>query len=241
MNTPTSEIDSLFYYGRAIPLTADSVIAFAKEAKALCKKLEKSYNEARVERDQAVAEVGELRRKNETLKAVNALALVALQGQERRHKETVQALEQSGMERERSLSAKCAKLQQALANLQASIGVVESWMPPPPQNLRDDIIRAINCRNAESGSDTPDWILGDFLMNCLTAFNEATVARTTYYATPDDVPAAEPPTAAVDSPAPESCQACNWVNHGLRNFGTTEKSNWLCFGCAARAIQATKE
>ena len=73
-------------------------------------------------------------------------------------------------------------------NLRASIGVVESWMPKPPQNLREDIIRAINCRSAESGSDTPDWILGNFLMASLAAFDVATNERTSYFRRPDDAP-----------------------------------------------------
>jgi hypothetical protein len=68
----------------------------------------------------------------------------------------------------------------------------EDWMPKPPQNLREDIIHAINCRNAESGSDTPDWILGNFLIASLAAFDEATNERTTYFRQSDDV--TDPPT-----------------------------------------------
>jgi hypothetical protein len=68
----------------------------------------------------------------------------------------------------------------------------EAWMPKPPENLREDIIHAINCRSAENGSNTPDWILGDFLMASLEAFDAATMARTRYYKIPDDAPAVDP-------------------------------------------------
>lgn len=64
----------------------------------------------------------------------------------------------------------------------------ESWMPKPPTNLREDIIRAINCRSAENGSNTPDWILGNFLMASLAAFDAATNERTSYFRRPDDAP-----------------------------------------------------
>ena len=68
----------------------------------------------------------------------------------------------------------------------------ESWMPKPPQNLREDIIRAINCRNAESGSDTPDWILGNFLMASLEAFDAAVKDRTQYYGEHGPIPTNPP-------------------------------------------------
>lgn len=70
---------------------------------------------------------------------------------------------------------------------------IETWMPKPPENLREDIIRAINYRSADNGSDTPDWILGNFLMASLAAFDMATKDRTQYYSGSDDVPASDPP------------------------------------------------
>jgi len=39
----------------------------------------------------------------------------------------------------------------------------------------------INSHSMENGSDTPDWILADYLVSCLAAFDEATEARTHWY------------------------------------------------------------
>ncbi len=48
-------------------------------------------------------------------------------------------------------------------------------------SLRDAIEDAINRCNAESGSDTPDWILARFLVGCLAAFDEAVNDRARWY------------------------------------------------------------
>jgi hypothetical protein len=48
--------------------------------------------------------------------------------------------------------------------------------------LRKKIEEVINSVSAENGSDTPDWILAEFLTGCLEAFDKATNARTEYYA-----------------------------------------------------------
>ncbi len=47
--------------------------------------------------------------------------------------------------------------------------------------LREDIEQAINRANAESGSDTPDFILAEYLMNCLHAFDSAVARREKWY------------------------------------------------------------
>lgn len=53
--------------------------------------------------------------------------------------------------------------------------------PTPPGTLRQDIERAINRHSAESGSNTPDFILADFLVDCLAAFDKASRAREKWY------------------------------------------------------------
>ena len=35
----------------------------------------------------------------------------------------------------------------------------------------------VNCHSRENGSDTPDYLLADYLMGCLRAYEAATVAR----------------------------------------------------------------
>lgn len=48
-------------------------------------------------------------------------------------------------------------------------------------SLRAAIEREINIHSAESGSDTPDFILAQYLTDCLEAFDRATVARERWY------------------------------------------------------------
>jgi len=47
--------------------------------------------------------------------------------------------------------------------------------------LRKDIEQAINKHSIESGSDTPDFILAEYLTDCLRAFDKATVRREEWY------------------------------------------------------------
>ena len=49
--------------------------------------------------------------------------------------------------------------------------------------LEQEIQKAINRHSAESGSNTPDFILAQFLMKCLTAFDAATQQREDWYGT----------------------------------------------------------
>jgi len=44
-----------------------------------------------------------------------------------------------------------------------------------------EISELINRNNLEAGSDTPDFILSEYLYNCLMNFNKTTVARTKWY------------------------------------------------------------
>lgn len=48
-------------------------------------------------------------------------------------------------------------------------------------NLRKEIENVINCNSAENGSDTPDFILAEYLTDCLTAYDKAVVAREKWY------------------------------------------------------------
>lgn len=43
--------------------------------------------------------------------------------------------------------------------------------------LRKDIKAAINKNSAENGSDTPDFILAEYLTDCLAAYDKAVTAR----------------------------------------------------------------
>jgi len=44
-------------------------------------------------------------------------------------------------------------------------------------NFKKEITNLINRYSKENGSDTPDYILADYLVSCLEAFNKTTNAR----------------------------------------------------------------
>ena len=48
-------------------------------------------------------------------------------------------------------------------------------------NLRKDIETAINRNCAENGSNTPDFILAEYLTDCLAAFDKASRSREKWY------------------------------------------------------------
>jgi hypothetical protein len=48
-------------------------------------------------------------------------------------------------------------------------------------NLRKQIERAINATSSENGSNTPDYILAQYLTDCLEAFDSATKERDRWY------------------------------------------------------------
>lgn len=70
-------------------------------------------------------------------------------------------------------------------------------LPPPPEvvespdkveKFRQKLEEAINCLSMEGGSDTPDFILAEFLGNCLEAFDRAVSRRKEWYGdSPDKV------------------------------------------------------
>lgn len=48
-------------------------------------------------------------------------------------------------------------------------------------DLRKNIETAVNRASAENGSNTPDWILAHYLIDCLSAFDRATRRREKWY------------------------------------------------------------
>lgn len=49
------------------------------------------------------------------------------------------------------------------------------------EKLRSEIEAAINRCSAENGSNTPDFILAEYLTDCLAAFDKASRAREKWY------------------------------------------------------------
>jgi hypothetical protein len=76
----------------------------------------------------------------------------------------------------------------------------ESYPEPAEDQLSASIRRAINLCSAENASNTPDFILAEFILGCLRAFNTASRARERWYGRGDrpgrlglQEPPAEPP------------------------------------------------
>jgi hypothetical protein len=53
-------------------------------------------------------------------------------------------------------------------------------------NFRDCLTLLINDFSKENGSATPDYILAQYLCDCLAAFDKAVIERTAWYAPPQD-------------------------------------------------------
>ena len=51
--------------------------------------------------------------------------------------------------------------------------------------FRDDLRGLINRHSMENGSNTPDFILADFVMQCLDAFDIAANRRSVWYSPPE--------------------------------------------------------
>lgn len=55
-----------------------------------------------------------------------------------------------------------------------------------PQSLAKALAHALNAFSAETESGTPDFILAEYLLSCLDAFNQATKNRASYNAKPNN-------------------------------------------------------
>lgn len=60
--------------------------------------------------------------------------------------------------------------------------------------FRDELTNLINSHSMENGSDTPDWILAEYLAGCLATFNNTLKARESWYERSIDGPASPAPT-----------------------------------------------
>ncbi len=47
--------------------------------------------------------------------------------------------------------------------------------------FRRSIETAINYHSMENGSDTPDWVLAEYLTDCLAAYDKTVAAREKWY------------------------------------------------------------
>lgn len=80
---------------------------------------------------------------------------------------------------------------EAAAMLRSLLDAADAPVPRQPTGLQDEIRAAINRYSAESESNTPDWILADFLMGALDAFDGSIRQRERWYGrNPNASPAA---------------------------------------------------
>lgn len=56
--------------------------------------------------------------------------------------------------------------------------------PDPKPSFQDQLRALINANSLEGVSNTPDFILANYLFDCLAAFNAAVDARESWYSTP---------------------------------------------------------
>jgi hypothetical protein len=49
------------------------------------------------------------------------------------------------------------------------------------KSFRGELCNLINCHSQENGSDTPDFILAEYLDDCLKAFDKAVSKRTDWH------------------------------------------------------------
>jgi hypothetical protein len=56
---------------------------------------------------------------------------------------------------------------------------------PPPETLLERITQAINATSSENGSNTPDFILAEYLVGCLEVFNKTVNRRAEWYGRKD--------------------------------------------------------
>ena len=55
-------------------------------------------------------------------------------------------------------------------------------------SFREALENLINCCNIEAGSDTPDFMLAEYLCDCLAAFDKATRNRDEWYSDEEQLP-----------------------------------------------------
>lgn len=67
--------------------------------------------------------------------------------------------------------------------MKESIEINDRPAPAPESEsaFRNELQIIINCHSRENGSDTPDFILAEYLSDCLRAFDNATTKRAYWY------------------------------------------------------------
>jgi hypothetical protein len=70
------------------------------------------------------------------------------------------------------------------------------------RSFREEIEHVINCHSKENGSNTPDFVLAQYLEDCLAAYDRALVERERWYGRPIGVPSSPQDVEGNSSPFP---------------------------------------
>ena len=54
----------------------------------------------------------------------------------------------------------------------------------PPPDFKKELMSLLNKHSKEQDSNTPDFIIAEYLVNCLKTFNESVISRTLWYIKP---------------------------------------------------------
>jgi hypothetical protein len=61
----------------------------------------------------------------------------------------------------------------------------EGTVAAEPRSFRKELEALLNSHSQENGCNTPDFVLADYLCNCLRAFDTAVNARERWYSRPE--------------------------------------------------------
>lgn len=74
--------------------------------------------------------------------------------------------------------------EERLDDLNGKLSQISNWLAGSASEhsgMRDELAEIINRHSAENGSDTPDFILAEFLTGCLATYDRALLAREHWY------------------------------------------------------------
>jgi len=70
--------------------------------------------------------------------------------------------------------------------------MIDDHIPKAPDDLRQALAATLNRFSAENGSNTPDFLLAEFLLGCLVAWDAAIKARERWYGRDNSGPGVQP-------------------------------------------------
>lgn len=110
--------------------------------------------------------------------------------------------------------------------------------PGPQRILADELTLALNRRNAENESDTPDYILGEFLSGVLEEFNRAVRERDKWWGFAPWEKKPEPPDAAPVS-EDEAVALDRWMgDHMAGHWNSNNVNSMSCdVACRTQALR----